>query len=324
MSSTESNIYSFFKEIKNYKINENGMEKNFLEGKHNTTCNSFAKNIKISRTEDAKDICKKFKCLKNLISTKGQSSSHPLGSNDFLFLNYWLNSKLRNNTINHGMTVEEFEDYLNTHENNFYTSNKFEGKLYDIDENDLENMNLLNVLYIQNSEIYGIIESLEEGKKKPCLEHFQKSIDTYKKGIIKCPLDDANFCNALKQFQRKYNQISATENVEKKCIDKDSLHLPTYEEVLIEYITLYQKDHEKNIMSGTILAPTFAALFILIFIYSFTPFGQWIRTKIGKNKITKSNINNESDQLLLNNSNTEYIISGNNPYNISYDTLGNL
>ncbi|SBT55761.1 PIR Superfamily Protein [Plasmodium ovale wallikeri] len=323
MRSTESDKYTFLKDLQSYERYAHEIEKSFTAGKPNTACNSFFPDVKISSTEFAKDICEKLKDIHGLISRTKIKTPNTLNDNDFAYLNYWLNGKLRGNTINHGISVDTFQDNLNTKEKQFFTNNKLEGKLYDIEENDFKNMNLLSNLQINYSNIYKNITIRKEDEKISCLKYCKEFIDTYKKGIIKCPLDDSNFCNILKDYKKKYQGISSPEIIEKKCIDMEHLQLPTYEDVLIEYVTLYQRGGENSIVSGTILVPTFAALFILVFLYAFTPIGQWIRAKIGKNKITHSNLYEKNNQLLLDTSDNEYINSTHNPYSISYDSAVN-
>ncbi|SBT01827.1 PIR Superfamily Protein [Plasmodium ovale curtisi] len=322
MCSQESNIYSFFKDFKKYKFYEKKVEDDFIEDKHGTTCHSFLPNIQISSTENAKSICEKFKYLKSLVSKKGHAKPDSLDHNDFSFLNYWLYNKITNSTVDNNITVNLFLEKLNDYDSQLFRSDEIEGKLCDIGEVDFKNVNLLIYLHINSGVIYEKINSLK-GVKIACLDHYKELIDTYKKGILKCPLDENNFCNALKKYKEEYEKISGPKSVSEKCIDQKSLKLPIYEDVLLEYITLSQKGDEKNIVIGTILVPTFAALFILVFLYAFTPIGQWIRAKIGKNKITHSNLYGKNNQLLLDTSDNEYINSTHNPYSISYDSAVN-
>ncbi|SBT55170.1 PIR Superfamily Protein [Plasmodium ovale wallikeri] len=207
MSSALRDIYSFFNDYKTYKSYENVMEQAFSQNKHNTKCDSFLTNIQISDSE------KKVS----------------LNDMDFAYLNYWLNDQLRNTTIIHNTTDEDFN-----------------------------NMNLLNELRIKYGEIFANTTTIMGGII-PCIEYFEKCINIYKECIIKCPHDNTSFCNALKNFKEEYDKkIFGLYGISENCPDKKLLKLPTYKDVSLgDNITVV----------GSILGPCFGTLFTLIFLY---------------------------------------------------------
>ncbi|SBS90405.1 PIR protein [Plasmodium ovale] len=318
MSYAVPDMYSFFESYKNYKRYESHIENNYLQGKHNTKCYSFLKDVIISRTDSANSICEKFKHFYQfLISTKRTPKSGILEDKDFAFLNYWLNDKLRNNAISHNLTVEHFHEKMNDHEDEFASYDMFKGKLYSIKDEDFNNIILLSLLEECYSDFYAKIIAHTKDTSISCLEYTQKLIDTYKKGIIKCSVDDTNFCQALKHFKQKYeNFVFKDYSITEICIDRELIKLPQYNDVSL--------DDKKITVVGSILGPSFGTLFTLAFLYKLTPLGQWIHAKMGTKRGAHSNIYVENDQSLLNTSDNENINFDENSYNISYDSIGNL
>ncbi|SBT55176.1 PIR Superfamily Protein [Plasmodium ovale wallikeri] len=314
MASKKPNIYSFFETFKDYKSYEGHVDKIFLQNQHNTTCDAFIKDIKISRTESAKSVCKKFKYLYNfLLATKKPKKSEYLDDNDFSFLNYWLNCMLRNNTITYKLTVEDFYGEMSDHEIDFI-SDTFKEKLYEIEDEDFNNMILLNDLDDNHSEIFQNTISIKENTT--CIKYFQKYISKYKQGIIQCPNDDTDFCKALKLFKEKYEQnFLAKYSVSENCIDRELIKLPQYNDVSL--------GDKKITVIGSILGPSFGTFFTLAFLYKFTPFGQWMRAIMGRKKGVHSNLYKENGELSLNNSDADYINLSEDPYYISYDSVVN-
>ncbi|SBT83162.1 PIR protein [Plasmodium ovale] len=315
MSSKVPDIYSFFYDYITYKKYEVYIEKHSGTGIHNNTCNVFNHDVPISSTESANNICATFKNLYKFIhTTKKSTRSEYLDNNDFAYLNYWLNSKLKNNTLRHSITVKEFHEKMSNHEWDF-VSGIFDGILYDLGEDDFTNMNLLNNLEINYSEIYeNIISRIEKQGKISCLGYYQKYFNIYKEGIKRCP-NNTNFCNVLNIYKKKYESFSDPKTISEKCIDEMIPKLPTYNHISL--------GDQKFTVIGTILGPSFGMFFTLVFLYKFTPFGQWILSKIGKNKITHSNLYEKNNQLLLDTSDNVHINSAHNSYSISYDSAVN-
>ncbi|SBT02580.1 PIR Superfamily Protein [Plasmodium ovale curtisi] len=296
MSSSESNMYAFFENFKTYRLYEMEMEQTIVRGRNDTKCDSFSYDDRKFGTEKANHVCVKFKILYQIIkSKKNQPNNRTLDDIDFAYLNYWLNIISRNNMISNNLTVDEFQSVMSHVENEFFYDD-FDEKLYDIKDKDFNNMNLLNELQNNHAEIYNNLSTRIQEENKVCRQYFQKYIDTYKKGIIKCPHDNTSFCKALRHIKGEYErdfleQYAVTE----KCIDLEFIKLPTYNEVSLE--------EKKNTI--------------------FTPFRQWIHSKIGLKKGTNSNLYEEHNQSFLNISDNEDINSDYNQYGISYDSVVN-
>ncbi|SBS95940.1 PIR Superfamily Protein [Plasmodium ovale curtisi] len=314
MSDTKSDIYSFFKEFEEYKECEGAMNHALSGNEHDMECDSFSSGVQKFGTERANDVCVKFKILCKVIQSKKKGPEPKiLDQKDYAYLNYWLNSKLRNGNTSHDLTVDQFQKEMSDRELQFVNV-KFDKKLYDIKDEDFNNMILLSDLYDNIAQIFYDTSALKD-KKISCIKYFQKYINTYKQGIIKCPHDDTSFCKALKHIKGDYEQkFLGVDSISEKCIDRENLLLPAYEDVSLE---------RKNTIVGSILGPSFATLFTSFFLYKFTPLGNWILNKMGTKNGTHSNIYEENDQSILNTSDINYINSDYNEYGISYDSVVN-
>ncbi|SBS93946.1 PIR Superfamily Protein [Plasmodium ovale curtisi] len=316
MSATESDIYSFFNDYKTYKQYEAEMEKMYSDNTHNSKCYSFLSNDRKFGAENANNICVKFKIFCKVIESKKKEASNIfIDYKDFAYINYWLNSMSKNASISNKLTVKEFQDTMSDIEDDLFAYGTLSQKLYDIKDEDFNNMNLLRHLYYNHGQIFkntiGIKEII------PCIEYFQEYINTYKKGIIMCPHDDTSFCKALKHFKKEYEENFFGEfGITEKCSDKEFLKLPTYNDISLE--------DKKITIVGSILGPSFTTLFASVFLYMFTPFGQWVRAKIRTNKESRNNIYEENDSSLLSTLDNNNMNFDENPYHISYNSLGNL
>ncbi|SBT55169.1 PIR Superfamily Protein [Plasmodium ovale wallikeri] len=313
MASKEPDIYSFFMSIKEYYGYAEEMSTKLRGTTENTKCYYFSSDPRNFGTEHVKDVCVKFIMLYNVIYEKRQNKKKIVNDNDFAFLNYWLNSFSKSAKISPYITVNEFQKTVGDREQEFATFT-LEEKLYDMKDEDYDNMNLLNELQYNYGEIFKNGGYIVKGDK-PCIGYFEKFINTYKNCIIKCPDDDTSFCRALKYIKEEYKQkLLGDDGISEYCIDREKLQLPSYSDV----------SAGNNItMVGTVLGPSFGTLSTLFLLYKFTPLGQWILAKIGTNKGAYNNLYETYDKPLPYNSYNEYINSDYNEYHISYDSVAN-
>ncbi|SBT73453.1 Plasmodium vivax Vir protein, putative [Plasmodium ovale] len=312
MSDTEPDIYSFFESFKEYKTREEEMKVMFSRDTDKPTCETHSWGSKKFGDDSANNICVKFKILCKVIKSKKRGSERRiLNHTDYTFLNYWLNSLSKKTKGSHNLTVYMFQDTFSNIEEDFFNYGMPNEKLYDIKNEHFNNMILLSDLYDNMAQIFYDTSALED-EKISCIKYFQKYINTYKQGIIKCPNDNTSFCKALKHFKNDYEQkFLGVHSISEKCIDRENLLLPTYDDVSLE---------KKNTIVGSILGPSFATLLASFFLYKFTPLRQWIRTKMGSTKEAQSNLYDENNQLFLDTSDNNYTNFDEIPYRISYDS----
>ncbi|SBT73454.1 hypothetical protein, conserved [Plasmodium ovale] len=311
MTSKDPDIYSFFVNFTEYKRYEQEMEAIYLKDNDKPTCHTYYWDSKKFGNERANNICVKFKILQNVILSRKRPKPGPLDDKDFAYLNYWLNSISRNTTISNNLSVDKFQDDMSSIEDDI-VSVTFEKKLYDMNDDTFNKMNLLNELQTNYGEIIHYSSKIVE-EYKPCMGYFQKFINTYKKCIIKCPDDDTSFCKALKYIKEEYKQkLLGINSISEYCTDRKNLQLPTYSDALLEYDNI-------NVV-GSIIGPSFATLFTSVFLYMFTPLGQRIRTIMGRNNGTHSDLYEENNESFLSSSDNDHINVDENSYHISYDT----
>ncbi|SBT55935.1 PIR Superfamily Protein [Plasmodium ovale wallikeri] len=156
MSGREPDIYSFFKEFKEYKECEGAMKNAFSRDKLKTTCDSFSTGVQKFGNERANDVCVKFKILCKVIQSKKKNpNTENLNDIDFAYLNYWLNSLSRNTTINHDLTVDQFQKEMSDREYEF-VSVTFDKKLYDIKLITLLSINNMQKILHSDISLYHI------------------------------------------------------------------------------------------------------------------------------------------------------------------------
>ncbi|SBS90413.1 PIR Superfamily Protein [Plasmodium ovale curtisi] len=315
MASKEPDIYSFFISFKEYYGYEQEMLAKLRGTKENTKCYYFSSDPRNFGIEHVKDICVKFIMLYNVIDEKRQRKGNIVDDKDFTYLNYWLNSISKNAKIRPYITIREFQETMGDREGEFATFT-LEKKLYDMKDEDYNNMVLLNELQNELGEIYNNMSKRMNEMNIPCMEYFKKYINTYGICITNCPDNDTGFCKVIEHFKGEYEKLFlGVDGLSKNCIDKERLKLPTYNDVSLAY--------KKNTIVGSVLGPSVATLFATAFLYKFTPFGQWIHSKMGTEKGVLDNLYEENEQLSLDNSENDNIRFGENPYLISYDSVVN-
>ncbi|SBT55175.1 PIR Superfamily Protein [Plasmodium ovale wallikeri] len=304
MASTEPDIYSFFTSYKDYYGYEQEMLAKLPGATENTKCNNFSSDRLYFGTGNVKDICIRFLMLYNVIYDKRQMKQKKVSDDDFAYLNYWLNSISKSAKFSPYITVNEFQETVGDREMEFASILTLDKKLYDMKDEDYNNMVLLNVLQNERGKIFSNMSKRMEEMNISCIEYFQKYINTYGKCIAQCPDNDTSFCKVIEHFKGEYEKLFLDDDgLSKNCIDREHLKLPTYNDVLLA--------DKKNTIVGSILGP------------SFTPFGQWIHAKMGTGKGMLDNLYEENEQLSLDNLDNDNIRFGENPYLISYDSVVN-
>ncbi|SBT73415.1 Plasmodium vivax Vir protein, putative [Plasmodium ovale] len=308
MSSKNPEIYSFFEDFTEYKKYELELKARLESGNNVPKCDYFSSDSRYIGTESAKDICVKFMILYNIIEEKRRQKEKIVDNKDFAYLNYWLNELSKNTTSSKKITIKEFQMKVGSVEDTF-AGVLLDKKLYDMNDEEFHNTNLLYDLKINYGEIFLQSTKMLQGNI-PCIGYIQKYINTYKKCIIQCPDDDTNFCKALTHFKEEFaKNILGTIGIAEQCPDKDLIRLPTYSEASLE---------RRNTIIGSVLGSSFGTLCTIIFLYKFTPFRQWIHAKIGRNNEAQNNLHEENIQPLFDNSDNEYINFDDSPYDISY------
>ncbi|GAB69432.1 hypothetical protein PCYB_001800 [Plasmodium cynomolgi strain B] len=165
-----------------------------------------------------RNICKSF--ITYTLNLNNDSKINSFGRSKYItYLNYWLNMELKKLM----KTVKEFTQFLEQHLNEgsyeHMVYNGLKDKLFDMDSDLYEEMDILHNLYISYNELDNAIKGGETCKQyaKKCVDFFNKGIDIYNK------TNTSKFYKELTKFWIKYDKIKRT-NDELK--DNNLLDLP--------------------------------------------------------------------------------------------------
>ncbi|SBT58076.1 PIR Superfamily Protein [Plasmodium ovale wallikeri] len=327
---TIADSYGFFKNFDNYKnlledFKKHSNRKNITEG-----CSSFLDDSILSQIPSTEEICKQFKYLYNKLSNRNKSGVNTanLDSNDYNFMNYWLNSALKGNNIESSTYISQLYGKLKT-DTKFFTKEFSPSRFSNIGYHYLENVKKLIELYNYKDEISGIFSKLDsgEGDRILCLNYTRKCNDKYRMAIINCIDECQDFYEALELFQCKYNQEIIQHAIsEYEYNSTEMVKLQDKKSVLEDYET---KKFTRNI-TISILLPILGLLFMLFFsnmvkgtyYTNLTPFRQVLLEKIMKMR-NIWNSDSEPKNLLTHSFDGEYINSDDVEYNIGYFSTRN-
>ncbi|SBS94700.1 PIR Superfamily Protein [Plasmodium ovale curtisi] len=315
--------------IENKKKNDTVLTENEEKNVENieNVCKSIQENICSFANSSAIDICKDFfymyKYLHEFYNSRDPENT--LTNEDFDFLNYWLNVKLKDGNSNASMCINEFNKIKKNESANFISKKKkLDKDLRVIDPDNLENMELLYELYDNLRNILNMMrgqyypdegktnekmlekeneceekesaeneceekasEEKEKEKQKSCSDYTEDCSTKYKKAMDKCHNDNDDFYKALKDFKISYNIAveQETQNLN-ECKSSPYFYLPKYDPVV---------EKQRNIMAG--------------------PF---LRTKINTVKNKWMNSDEYGNELSSLPTDVEDSISDNEEYNIGY------
>ncbi|VVA00080.1 PIR protein [Plasmodium vivax] len=150
------------------------------------------------------DICKRFKCLIHNILKEVPEHNSPIEEADGEYLNYWLNREIHLNNAN--ICPINFYQHMITMD----TENKLRklrNYMYYIEDDDVNNMNVLYLLYNNYKEMNEIIDS-DVPTEKTFMTYAKNCVEKYKSLDIQCNRKHTDFCDYLSAFKKKYDKIN--------------------------------------------------------------------------------------------------------------------
>ncbi|SBS91084.1 PIR Superfamily Protein [Plasmodium ovale curtisi] len=300
-----------------YEVILKYVEDNRSEVGKQEKCDDLSTSKKFSNNLHAKDICQEFKFLYKSFSEKpiGKTNENGMLSDyDCDYLNYWLNSKLRENVNDGSINVKEFYEEIKSKDADFFSKHgELHNYLHIIDPYILKNMKLLLELYHTKQQILNIMlkEDYSINPEKLCPEYLQKCYSKYIEGMNKCLNRYDDFYKALKLFKMDYKYL--IEEVTDKsghCNISEHFRLPEYDPVLE---TAQRKITTIKIMSAPLLLS-----FVIPLLYKYTPLGPFLRTKINMIKNSWMNSDEYESELSSLPTDIEDNTSDNGEYNIGY------
>ncbi|KNA02250.1 hypothetical protein PVNG_04481 [Plasmodium vivax North Korean] len=208
------NYYDFFENIDRYIENGKSIADIIEMDKSPKYCDSFTE--KWGNISGSKEIAKKF-CIhfislyKYLSEGKNNYRDNANYKNDFGFLNYWVNWKIQKGEFKEDTSVSDFRGYMDSHVLHYFHYDLSKDLIYDIDKEDLNNMNRLFNLYEKYTKLNDIINDELGIDKQSLLSVTTECCTDYIKASNICNPDNNNinsrFCEKLTAFQSKYGKL---------------------------------------------------------------------------------------------------------------------
>ncbi|SBT83107.1 PIR protein [Plasmodium ovale] len=279
-------------------------------------CYYFLINDIFPKIESAHIICEQFKKIYNLLTNRTEQGKEAgtLQNNDYSFMNYWLNDKIRRTNSDLPMCVKNFYQKLKEIDENYFKIITLDNKLYNMNKNDLDNMRKLYDLYnIKEKISAAITEEIEKGEGSSCLWYTKECYAKYRDSIINCHDGCFDFYTALTDFRNKFEEdLSPFTKSSISCKYKELFELPDYETVLKEH----KSGSFKRIITLPLLFPLLGMFFM--FIFSDTAF-----EKIKSTKNMLLGAQERSSELLSYTSDNDNIVGDHEEYSIRYYSVGN-
>ncbi|GAB69833.1 hypothetical protein PCYB_005820, partial [Plasmodium cynomolgi strain B] len=151
------------------------------------------------------NICSKFHCLIEKITKPTYASNTTTKYADLVYLNYWLNYELHNiyarvkgpKNFLRSMRTVDIENKL---------LRELSDCMYNINDDDIENMNVLYRLYNNYNEMNKIIKTYIPNEES-FMKYANNWTDKYKEVEKKCLTPSKPFCKALYAFKKNMMKL---------------------------------------------------------------------------------------------------------------------
>ncbi|SBT83648.1 PIR protein [Plasmodium ovale] len=330
---SQEESYDFFNLMDQYNLlnDEETLESGLLiDTTYKNLC-TFNGDVYSGKGKEYETICAKFKYLNFLLfgSTVEQTSHSNYHS---AYMNFWLNYKLKS-INNSNVCAQDFYEKLKTQDPTFDLENKI--KIKNINDDNLKLMTKIYDLYSSYNGIYKIINAASYDFTQ-CPRYSMECVLKYNDAIEKCPEDCvSNFCDALKVFKGKYEQLKEKNFVD-GCEIKVLTPLPSDKTSLLDLDAQRSGSADAVVPSDTLgdqgstagfgvvtgtISTILGILPISLILYKTTPFGSWIHNRYFKKKNMHQIIEDEENYELLHTSGSDEINSEYAGYKLSYNSL---
>ncbi|CAG9479584.1 unnamed protein product [Plasmodium vivax] len=306
--------YEFFDKVLDYIDKADNAKIDSISGVDYSCCNSFSSIMKskLKTEENAKSICKQFiKLHKSLTHIEEQSNDHNY-KKDSSFLNYWVNTVIRENRTYDKNCAHDFSDLMESHCEKIFSINVLSNLLYDIKDDELNKINILYSLYEKYSKLKIIIDSKSEQNKQEILALSNQCCTDYNKARYICNIDNNNsnnsiFCTKLSKF------ITIHDELDSKLVG------PGYD--FSDYFIKLSKCPNTKIITSAVTGTVVGLIPLIGVLYKFTPMGQLFKSKIG---ILNKDISNNDEEIIkmsLMEQENEQLKFQKGTYNIKYQSV---
>ncbi|SBT00071.1 PIR Superfamily Protein [Plasmodium ovale curtisi] len=318
-------------------------------------CNSFSYDACSLDDTYGKDICTNFFCMYRFLNEvyRKPNNNSILTHEDFDFLNYWLNVKLKGKNSDASDCISKFENEIGNQLDFFNPSKTKLGKhLHVIESGNLENMELLFELYNNERIILNMMrgqyypdegktneKTLEEENKckekeieeNECKkkESEEKESEVKEKEKQKTCLDYTEDCstkykkamdNCLNDNTDFYKALKDFKISYNYAVEGENKDLRNCKSSPYFYLPKYDPvvERKRNIMAGKILSVPLILSLVIPLLYKYTPLGPFLRTKINMIKNSLMNSDEYESELSSLPTDIEDNTSDNGEYNIGY------
>ncbi|CAI7721810.1 PIR protein [Plasmodium vivax] len=269
-------------------------------------CDSFSTEYTKDNTDIGKKICEQFiKLCNKLPYLKNSNINDQSYRNDWNFLSYWLNIKLRENELNRTICPNDFYDGMESHCMN--TLSRFVSStnlIYHINEDDLNRMKALYILHNNYSKLDTILNNSTSPKPELLLEPSDICSYTYSSAKYMCDDKYKEYCKQLDKFKTKYEKLFITAKSKGKEFANNFKKITDYD--------------NSNIISTTIIGSAVGLIPLLGILYKFTPMGQMFNSKKWNLSINHDNNIDEIRKTSLIDYENEQLNLKQEKYNIEY------
>ncbi|SBT00549.1 PIR Superfamily Protein [Plasmodium ovale curtisi] len=286
---------------------------------------------------DLKKLCNRFVYLVDALRKRNEGATFN-AHYDFDYLNYWLNARIHE-IEPESICKKQFFQNLRAESNEILKYSELSSGIYDIQAEDLDNLNTLYNLYKSFKELNKSI-NLNNPQENTYMEYAKNCVQHYQKLKDRCIGDDAKFCEILRNFKIKYEAIDLCEytfegKTRKKLPSLESDPDKSAEDCQIpvnDAESPYTEDSDTdakeiggasgvNVQNTTIgVFATLGLSFMYFIFYKFTSFGPWMHSRIFQKGKMPENLGEEIDHLSHTFEN-EHINIGNTAYKISYNSI---
>lgn len=224
--------YNLFKDISKYKIYKDSVNENYITSTEVNNCNFDNNDFLEKDIEFAEELCKKFKYLYQLITADKYNMLSEINKK-YEYTNYWLNYELKQDKKYSHISAEEFYQKVKGKNKDFYENN-LQDTIQDISEVHLNNMKILENLYVNYFELHDII-SVYKTSNKSCSTYSNICYEQYEEAIKDCTNPNStNFCKALEEYRETHEQLLQMNEFYRKCPSDELKKLPKNEKAIRE------------------------------------------------------------------------------------------
>ncbi|VVA00381.1 PIR protein, partial [Plasmodium vivax] len=164
------------------------------------------------------DICKKInKFFSSLCSTRqGNRWFNSLTSNNYEYINYWLNVKLNNEESKFNSLSNTLSERMKKDGNQCFNKDLFKNTLKYIQKNDFDYMKNIDDLYRNYSNMGYLLKS-GKSSNMSCLDYARECHKIYELSIKECPNKGNELYKALETFKTTYESFFGDQTIGSSC-----------------------------------------------------------------------------------------------------------